>query len=75
MKYQVTKTNCVVAKVFVEKGDCIDLYPYTLIKNLIAQYGSEYVYNFIWSKEFVQKISGNLSSLKHCQKKKLIHCG
>lgn len=46
---------CRFAKVFVEKGDCIDLYPYTLIKNLIAQYGSEYVYNFIWSKEFVQK--------------------
>lgn len=46
---------CRFAKVFVEKGDCIDLHPYALIKNLIAQYGSEYVYNFIWSKKFVQK--------------------
>lgn len=46
---------CHFAKVFVAKGDFIELHPYSLIKNLIAQYGSEYVYNLIWSKEFVQK--------------------
>ena len=46
---------CHFARVFVEKGGCIELHPYTLIKNLITQYGSEYVYNFIWNKEFAQK--------------------
>lgn len=63
---------CHFAKVFVEKGDFIELHPYSLIKNLIAQYGSEYVYNLIWSKEFVQKTDGNLNFLKYCQRKKLI---
>ena len=43
------------AKYYVEKGAGIELHPYTLIKNLIAQYGSEYVYDFIWNNEFAEK--------------------
>jgi len=42
-------------KCFVEKGDDIELQPYIIIKNLILNYGSEYVYNLIWGKEFAQK--------------------
>lgn len=43
------------AKCYVEKGNYIELRPYILIKNLILHYGSEYVYNFIWGREFAQK--------------------
>lgn len=43
------------AKCYVEKGNYIELRPYILIRNLILHYGSEYVYNFIWGKEFAQK--------------------
>lgn len=43
------------AKCYVENGNYIELQPYTLIKNLIVHYGSEYVYDFIWGKEFSQK--------------------
>lgn len=46
---------CHFAKVLVDKGNFIELHPYTLIKNLIEQYGDEYVYNFIWNMEFAQK--------------------
>ena len=43
------------AKCYVENGNYIELRPYSLIKNLILHYGSEYVYDFIWGKEFAQK--------------------
>ena len=43
------------AKCYVEKGNYIEMGPYILIKNLLLHYGSEYVYNFIWGKEFAQK--------------------
>ncbi len=43
------------AQVYVEKGDEIELHPYVIIKNLVALFGSEYVYNFIWNSEFIQK--------------------
>lgn len=43
------------AKRYVEKGNYIEMGPYILIKNLTLHYGSKYVYNFIWGKEFAQK--------------------
>lgn len=42
-------------KIYVKKGDGIGLRPYTIIKNLIVLFGSEFVYNLIWGSEFAQK--------------------
>ncbi len=43
------------AKIYVEKGDGIEIRPYAIIKNLITLFDSEFVYNFIWESKFVQK--------------------
>lgn len=42
-------------KIYVEKGDDIELRPYAIIKNLITLYDSEFVYDFIWESKFAQK--------------------
>lgn len=43
------------AEAYVKKGNMIDLNPYSIIKNLVSIYGSEFVYNFIWGNDFIQK--------------------